>query len=127
MNSPQPVTVAQYGIGPIGAEIARLLLTKSWVKLVAAVDIDTNKVGKDLGDVIGLGRKVGVAVTLIPQVRDCAKSRRSSRVCSNAAATSFRRAKSCRFRSITRSATSCSKSPARTTSRSSAPASIPAS
>ena len=58
-----PLTVAQYGIGPIGAEIARLLLTKSWVKVVAAVDIDPNKIGKDLGEVIGLDRKVGVIVT----------------------------------------------------------------
>jgi 4-hydroxy-tetrahydrodipicolinate reductase len=61
--SVQPVSVAQYGIGPIGAEIARLLLTKPWIKLVAAVDIDPNKIGKDLGDVIGLGRSVGVKVT----------------------------------------------------------------
>jgi len=61
--SVQPVSVAQYGIGPIGAEIARLLLTKPWVKVVAAVDIDPNKIGKDLGDVIGLGRNVGVKVT----------------------------------------------------------------
>src|SRR6187549_17831 len=59
----QPITVAQYGIGPIGAEIARLLLTKPWVKLVAAVDVDPNKIGKDLGEVIGLGREVGVKVT----------------------------------------------------------------
>jgi hypothetical protein len=59
----QPVSIAQYGIGPIGAEIARLLLTKKWVRLVAAVDIDPNKIGKDLGDVIGLGRNAGVAVT----------------------------------------------------------------
>lgn len=62
MNT-QPVTVAQYGIGPIGAEIARLLLTKPWIKLVAAVDIDPNKIGKDVGDVIGLNRKAGVKVT----------------------------------------------------------------
>ena len=59
----QPITVAQYGIGPIGAEIARLLLTKPWVRLVAAVDIDPNKVGRDVGEVIGLGRTTGVAVT----------------------------------------------------------------
>src|SRR5437764_2677436 len=58
-----PVTVAQYGIGPIGAEIARLLLTKSWVRLVAAVDVDPNKIGRDLGEVIGLDREVGVKVT----------------------------------------------------------------
>lgn len=63
MNPVQQITVAQYGIGPIGAEIARLLLTKPWVKLVAAVDIDPNKVGKDVGDVIGLGRQAGVLVT----------------------------------------------------------------
>src|SRR2546423_7285250 len=59
----QPISVAQYGIGPIGAEIARLLLTKPWVKLVAAVDIDPKKIGKDVGEVIGLGREVGIKVT----------------------------------------------------------------
>ena len=59
----QTFSVAQYGIGPIGAEIARLLLTKPWVKLVAAVDIDPNKIGKDIGEVIGLDRAVGVKVT----------------------------------------------------------------
>jgi 4-hydroxy-tetrahydrodipicolinate reductase len=59
----QPITVAQYGIGPIGAEIARVLLMKPWVKVVAAVDVDPNKIGKDLGDVIGLGRQVGIKVT----------------------------------------------------------------
>ena len=63
MNQTQPVSVAQYGIGPIGAEIARLLLTKPWVKLVAAVDIDPAKIGKDVGEVIGLGKAVGVKVT----------------------------------------------------------------
>lgn len=63
MNQMKPITVTQYGIGPIGAEIARLLLTKPWVKLVGAVDIDPNKIGKDVGEVIGLGRETGVLVT----------------------------------------------------------------
>ena len=63
MMNVQPIKVAQYGIGPIGAEIARLLLTKPWVTIVAAVDVDPAKVGKDLGEVIGLGREVGVKVT----------------------------------------------------------------
>ena len=63
MNQMQPITVAQYGIGPIGAEIARLLLSKPWIKVVGAVDIDPQKIGKDLGEVIGLGRAVGVPVT----------------------------------------------------------------
>jgi 2,4-diaminopentanoate dehydrogenase len=65
----QPISVAQYGIGPIGAEIARLLLTKPWIRVVAAVDIDPNKIGKDLGTVIGLGREVGVLVTPELQVK----------------------------------------------------------
>ncbi|HEX8171066.1 MAG TPA: dihydrodipicolinate reductase [Thermoanaerobaculia bacterium] len=59
----QPISVAQYGIGPIGAEIARLLLSKPWVRVTGAVDIDPAKIGKDLGEVIGLGREVGVRVT----------------------------------------------------------------
>jgi 2,4-diaminopentanoate dehydrogenase len=63
MNQMQPITVAQYGIGPIGAEIARLLFTKPWIKVVGAIDIDPEKIGKDLGEVIGLGRETGVLVT----------------------------------------------------------------
>src|SRR5436305_6519149 len=59
----QPITAAQFGTGPIGAEITRLLLTKPWIKLVAAVDIDPAKIGRDVGDVVGLGRQVGVLVT----------------------------------------------------------------
>lgn len=58
----QPITVAQFGIGTIGAEIARLLLTKPWAKIVAAVDVDPAKLGRDLGDVIGLGRATGITV-----------------------------------------------------------------
>lgn len=57
------ISVAQYGIGPIGAEILRVLLKKPWVRLVAAVDIDPEKAGKDVGEVIGLDRQVGLKVT----------------------------------------------------------------
>ena len=63
MVSVQPITVAQYGIGPIGAEIVKLLLTKSWIKIIAAVDVDPQKIGKDLGEVIGIDHKLGVIVT----------------------------------------------------------------
>ncbi|MFN2442329.1 MAG: dihydrodipicolinate reductase [Thermoanaerobaculia bacterium] len=63
MVSVQSITVAQFGLGPIGAEIARLMLTKPWIRLVAAVDIDPAKVGRDLGDVLGLDRSLGIKVT----------------------------------------------------------------
>ncbi|HVR42829.1 MAG TPA: dihydrodipicolinate reductase [Thermoanaerobaculia bacterium] len=69
MVSVQPITVAQYGLGPIGSEIARLLTTKRWARLVAAVDIDPAKVGRDAGEVIDLGRNVGVTVTPRLQTR----------------------------------------------------------
>lgn len=59
----QPIAVAVYGIGPIGAEITRLILTKPWLKLVAAVDVDPAKVGKDVSEIIGLKDPVGLVVT----------------------------------------------------------------
>ena len=59
----ETIPVAQYGIGPIGAEITRLLLSKPWVKLVSAVDIDPEKIGRDVGQVVGLGRDIGLKVT----------------------------------------------------------------
>jgi 2,4-diaminopentanoate dehydrogenase len=62
MASVQPTAVGIYGIGPIGAEIVRLILTKPWLKLVSAVDIDPAKTGKDVGEIVGVG-KTGVMVT----------------------------------------------------------------
>ena len=63
MNHLAKIRVAQFGVGPIGAEVATLLLTKPWVDLVAAVDIDPSKVGRDLGEVIGLGKPIGLKIT----------------------------------------------------------------
>ncbi|HEU5422404.1 MAG TPA: hypothetical protein VFU72_02590 [Nitrolancea sp.] len=53
----------QYGLGPIGQEVARLALAHPGIEVAGAVDIDPNKVGKDLGQVVGLGRDVGVTVS----------------------------------------------------------------
>lgn len=51
-----------YGVGPIGSLIAKYALERPWMEAVGAVDIDPGKVGRDLGDVVGLGRSVGVRV-----------------------------------------------------------------
>ena len=51
-----------YGIGPIGAEIARVAAAREGVEIVGAVDIDPAKVGRDLGEVVGLGRALGVPI-----------------------------------------------------------------
>jgi 4-hydroxy-tetrahydrodipicolinate reductase len=51
-----------YGVGAIGSLIARALLEKKGLEIVGAVDIAEDKVGKDLGEVLGLGEKLGAKV-----------------------------------------------------------------
>jgi 4-hydroxy-tetrahydrodipicolinate reductase len=58
-----PIRVIQYGLGPIGSAVARHITERAGLELVGAVDIDPAKAGQDAGDVIGLGRKLGFAVT----------------------------------------------------------------
>ena len=47
------VRVIQYGIGPIGASIVRLMRQKESLEIVGAIDTDPKKVGRDLGEVVG--------------------------------------------------------------------------
>lgn len=58
--------VVQYGLGPIGLEAAKVVLAKENLELVGAIDIDEAKVGKDIGELIGLSEKVGVTVSSDP-------------------------------------------------------------
>ncbi len=58
------IKVASFGVGVIGSAAAKFILDeKQQLELVGAFDIDQGKVGKDLGEVIGLGRPAGVVVT----------------------------------------------------------------
>jgi len=56
------IRVAVYGLGPIGILIAKETLKKKDLNLVAAFDIDPLKIGKDLGDIIGVEEKIGIYV-----------------------------------------------------------------
>jgi hypothetical protein len=47
------IRAIQYGIGPIGASILKLLREKTAVDIVGAIDHDPGKIGKDVGEVIG--------------------------------------------------------------------------
>jgi len=58
-----PTRVMLMGLGPIGAGVARQLLARKNFKVVSAVDIDPAKVGRDLAEVAGNGKKAGVRVT----------------------------------------------------------------
>ncbi len=63
------IRVVQYGLGPIGNAIARHVVERTGLELVGGVDIDPAKVGKDVGEVIGLGRPLGfVAAGNLAQV-----------------------------------------------------------
>ena len=57
------IRVMHVGLGPIGAAVAKQLLGRRGFQIVAAVDIDPEKVGRDLGDVLAVGRRLRVKVT----------------------------------------------------------------
>jgi len=57
------IRVIHFGLGPIGCGIARVVASRPDYQIVGAIDIDPAKAGKDLGEVIGIERKLGVKVT----------------------------------------------------------------
>ena len=58
------IRAVQYGVGPIGAAIVRLLREKSAIEIIGAIDSDPAKAGRDLGDVVeGANAPWGVPVT----------------------------------------------------------------
>src|ERR1044071_714707 len=54
--------VVHIGLGPIGQSIARLTLDRDGLQVVGATDLSPDQAGKDLGIVLGLGRKLRVKV-----------------------------------------------------------------
>jgi hypothetical protein len=52
-NVKKKIRVIQYGVGPIGASIARLMREKQAIEMIGAIDTDPSKVGRDLGEVVG--------------------------------------------------------------------------
>ena len=59
----EKVRASLYGVGVIGSMVAKSLLEKEGVTIVNAIDIAKEKVGKDLGDIIGLQKKLGIKVS----------------------------------------------------------------
>src|ERR1044071_5105109 len=95
-----PIGVVHYGLGATGSAIARLTTAQRGLQVVGGIDHDPAKVGRDLGDVIGLGRSIGAPVsddasailarthpdiviqstassfhTVYPQIRECVQAR----------------------------------------------------
>ncbi len=60
------IRVALWGLGAMGSGIARLVLEKEGLELAGAIDLRPDYVGRDLGDVLGAERTLGVTVTSDP-------------------------------------------------------------
>jgi hypothetical protein len=56
------IKVMHFGLGPIGAAVVKQVAARPGFKIVGAIDIDPAKVGRDLGDVVGLPKRLGVKV-----------------------------------------------------------------
>jgi 4-hydroxy-tetrahydrodipicolinate reductase len=57
------IRVLHFGLGPIGAAIVKQVAERRGFKIVGGVDIDSAKVGRDIGDVVGLSKRLGVKVS----------------------------------------------------------------
>jgi len=57
------IRVMHVGLGPIGAAVARQLTVRKGFRIVAAVDIDPSKVGRDVGEIAEIGKSVRVKIT----------------------------------------------------------------
>jgi 4-hydroxy-tetrahydrodipicolinate reductase len=68
------IKVMHFGLGPIGAAIVKQVVARPGFKIVGAIDIDSAKVGRDLGDVVGLPKRLGVKVS-----GDAAKTLKSAK------------------------------------------------
>jgi 4-hydroxy-tetrahydrodipicolinate reductase len=56
------IRVVHFGLGPIGAAVAQEIAERPGLKIVGGIDIDPAKVGRDVGDVVGLKGRIGVKV-----------------------------------------------------------------
>ena len=57
------IRVMHFGLGPIGAAIVKQVAARPGFKIVGAIDIDPAKAGRDLGDVVGMPKRLGAKVS----------------------------------------------------------------
>jgi len=56
------VKVAQFGLGPIAIESVKPAEEKNWIRVVGGIDIDTAKVGSNIGELPGISKLGGAKV-----------------------------------------------------------------
>jgi hypothetical protein len=60
------IRTIHYGLGSIGSGIARLAAQRANLEIVGGIDVDEQKVGRDIGEVIGLDQPLGLLVSSNP-------------------------------------------------------------
>jgi hypothetical protein len=68
------IRVMHFGLGPIGAAVVKQVAERPGFKIVGGIDIDPAKIGRDVGEVAGLPRRLGVNVS-----SDAAKALKSAK------------------------------------------------
>ncbi len=63
----EKIRVVLFGVGAVGTMIAKALLEKQGLEIVGAIDVAKDKAGKDLGNVLGLGKDLGIKVSDDPE------------------------------------------------------------
>lgn len=62
----KPLRIVQYGLGPIGLEVAAAVLDKQRsgrLELVGAIDVDPDKVGRDVAELLSRSGETGVMIS----------------------------------------------------------------
>src|ERR1700682_5612054 len=57
------IRAMHFGLGPIGVAVVKQMASRPGFKVVGGIDTDPAKVGRDLGDVAGLSKRIGVKVS----------------------------------------------------------------
>lgn len=57
------IRVMFYGLGPIGSAVVRQVASRPGFKIVGGIDIDPAKIGRDLGEVAGMDRRLKIRIT----------------------------------------------------------------
>ena len=59
----QKIRAVLYGVGAVGSLIAKFLLQKEGIEIVGAIDVEKEKIGKDLGEILNIDKHVGVVIS----------------------------------------------------------------
>jgi hypothetical protein len=63
MTTKTKYRVIQFGVGASGSEMVRIMSKKRSIEIVGALDIDPQKVGKDLFEVVGLDKRSDIIIS----------------------------------------------------------------